>query len=107
MSDQPKTFDELERDAAAKWRHAAQLRSEQAAARAAEIANSPDVRLAPPLGTLWSHPAIVCPCGSLTFIVQRYGCLNGKRDKCELRCTRCETTRTWIWESMTWSPHGQ
>lgn len=100
MTDEPKTFEQLEADAAARWAAIGRTRAQKALDLAEQIANSPDVINAPPLGTLWSHPAIVCPCGSFSFIVQRYACVNGIKDKCELKCQRCAHVGTWDWPTM-------
>lgn len=100
MSD--KTYDDLKVEADNRWRDIQRLRAQRQHELFEQIANAPDVLGAPALGTLWSHPAIACDCGGLAFTVLRYGCLNGVRDKCDLKCQRCAATRTWNWATMAW-----
>jgi len=97
-----KSYDELQQEAAAKWRETQYTRAKRASQIEAEIAASPDVRNAPPVGTLFTHSLLACECGGLAFIVRRYGCVNGVKDKAELTCQRCSTTRTFDWVSKSW-----
>ena len=96
------TYDDLKREAEAHWREVQYTRAKRQSAIEQEIANAPDVRDAPPVGTLYSHPLLACECGGLAFIVRRYGCVNGVKDKAELTCQRCSTTRTFDWVSASW-----
>jgi hypothetical protein len=103
MTDQPvKTETALQQEAAARWREIGYARMKEAAALAETLKQSKDILEAPPIGTLYSHPAIVCSCGCLSFTVRQYGCINGVKDKATLSCQRCGTTMTWDWPSMSW-----
>jgi len=97
-----KSYDELQQEAAAKWRETQYTRAKRLSQIEQEIAQSPDVCNAPPVGTLFTHPLLTCDCGGLAFIVRRYGCVNGIKDKAELTCQRCSTTRTFDWVSASW-----
>lgn len=97
-----RSYDELQAEADAKWRDVSAQRAARQTALDAQFAQSPDVVNAPPIGTLYSHPAIVCACGGLAFNVLQYGCINGVRDKATLRCQRCATAMTWSWPDMLW-----
>lgn len=104
MSEKPvKSYDDLQQEAEARWREISALRTQRQTALDAQFATSPDVLNAPPIGTLYSHPTIVCACGGLAFTVLRYGCVNGVRDKATFRCQRCNTAMTWLWSDMTWA----
>ena len=104
MADQPvKSYEELRQEAANKWRANGTARALKQSEIEQEIAASPDVVSAPSVGTLYSHPAIVCSvCGGSLFTVRRYGCVNGMRDKTTLSCQKCGTTMTWNWAEMSW-----
>jgi hypothetical protein len=97
-----KTDTELQQEAAARWREIGYARIKEAHALAEKLGEAPDVLSAPPVGTLYSHPAIVCACGCFLFTVKQYGCVNGVRDKAVLSCQRCSTTMTWDWHAMSW-----
>lgn len=94
----PKSFGELRAEAAAKWAEVSRLRAERLQKISDEIAMAPDVVNAPQIGSTWSHQDIQCPkCAGTAFVVNRYGCVNGVKDKCELKCSACEHTDTWSW----------
>lgn len=97
-----KSYAELQQEADAKWRDLSALRTQRQAALDVQFAQSPDVLNAPPIGTLYSHPAVVCSCGGFAFTVIQYGCINGVRDKAVFKCQRCGTTQAWNWPEMTW-----
>ena len=101
MNDEP-TYEELKRTREAEWREAQYTRAKKLTALQEELAKMPDVVNAPTIGSLYSHPAITCPCGGLAFTVRRYGCVNGVRDKADFTCQRCSTTMTWNWTELTW-----
>lgn len=97
-----KSYDDLQQEAEAHWREVSTIRTRRQAELDAQFAAAPDVVNAPPIGTLYSHPAIACSCGCLAFTVIQYGCLNGIRDKAVFKCQRCGTTQCWNWTEMMW-----
>ena len=67
----------------------------------------PDVltALAPntPLPSVLTTPDMTCPtCAHVNFVVLRYGCVNGVRDKMDLVCQQCGEVRTWNWSEGAW-----
>jgi hypothetical protein len=96
------TYDDLKREAEAHWREVQYTRAKRQSQIEQIIADASDVRDAPPIGTLYTHPLLTCVCGGLAFTVRRYGCVNGVRDKAEFSCQRCGMTRTWDWVTASW-----
>lgn len=103
MSDtiQP-SFDELQAEAKHRWNANAATIAEKQKDLREKLAEMPDVKGAPTPADIWGHPAIACPCGNVTFTVNKWACINGVRNKAELECRTCGKVGTWSWESMTW-----
>lgn len=95
----PKTYAELQTEAAQHWGHVARIREEKFRVMQEALAQAPDVRMRPDPTQPWSHDGIVCPCGGTMFHVEKWICVNGMRHRWKGRCTSCPRTVTWDWKT--------
>ncbi len=98
-----KTYAELKQDAADRWQknsaaHIAKMQTTQE-----QIANSPDVRDAPLLGSTWNNELVVCGCGSTLYTMRRWACINGLKHRTEVECLACHTVKTWDFQESRWT----
>lgn len=97
-----KTYDELKEAAAKQWAHNAEGHASRMQTLREQIANSPDVQNAPAIGSLYANDLIQCPCGGKLYNMLRYACVNGVKYRTEIKCTTCQTIRTWDFTSNSW-----
>jgi hypothetical protein len=104
IPDTPKTLDQLQTDAAARWQQISDDLTTKYLAQAAVLAKMPDVLARPDATQKWTPDPIniVCPCGGIDFFVTRWVTINGIKHRWEGTCASCNQLRTWDWLDMVW-----
>lgn len=104
IKEQPKTFEELQADQAVKWQSILDARAAQFKAMNDAIAIMPDVLSKPDATKRWTPDPIniVCPCGGVDFLVNRWVTINGVKHRWEGTCQACGVVGTWDWLEMRW-----
>ena len=99
-----KTFEQLQADANLKWQAVLDQRATQFKAMNDALAVMPDVLAKPDATQKWTPDPIniVCPCGGITFFVNRWITINGVKHRFEGTCTACNEVRTWDWIDRVW-----
>lgn len=100
----PKTYAELQEEAASRWATLQRAMAEKITERAAAFARSPDVLMQPAPDEPWSHPDVApcLGCKGPTFFVTRWATVNGRKHRAECVCTTCGATNTWDWTDRRW-----
>ena len=97
-----KTYAELKQEAAQRWQQNSAAHANRMQSTAAQIANSPDVRDAPPVGSTWNNDLVICACGSTLYTMRRWACLNGVKYRTEVQCLTCQAVKTWDFQESKW-----
>lgn len=97
-----KTYGELQQEAAQRWQQTSAAHANKMQSVREQIANSPDVRDAPPLGSTWNNDLVVCGCNSTLYTVRRWACINGVRHRTEVECLACHQVQTWDFQEARW-----
>lgn len=103
MSTAPaKTYEQLQQEAADRWKDAANSHASRMRTTQEQIANSPDVLNAPLIGSQWANELVRCPCGGHVYTTMRYSCVNGIKHRTEVLCVTCRQRSTWDFGLNTW-----